>query len=390
MAVATRRLHVLTLVDRVGVHGGAEALAWQVAMNLDQSRFNSVFCASRMQPSRQREQRVTELDEAGVRFLALERRSSFDQRPWLRLISYIRQQQVDVLHTHKIGSNTWGALLSPFAPVPVFVAHEHSWSFEGQPLRRVLDRQLIARRADALIAVSEADRRRMHRVERIPMEKLRFVPNGIPALDPPDPGVDLRTDFAVAPGCPVIGAVATLRPVKALDVLIRAAVPLKARFPGLKVLIAGASVEGDVRDPEREKLAALARELGVGDEIVFLGRRSDVSNVLAALDVAILSSDFEGSPLSVLEYMAAGKPVVATRVGGVPDVVEDGVTGFLVDPQDPNGLASAVAQLLDDPSRAAAMGRAGRERCRRKFSIENTTRQIEGLYEELYSAKSLS
>jgi glycosyltransferase involved in cell wall biosynthesis len=109
--------------------------------------------------------------------------------------------------------------------------------------------------------------------------------------------------------------------------------------------------------------------------------------VLDALDIAVSSSDFEGSPLSVMEYMEAAKPVVATRVGGVPDLVEDGVTGLLVEPREPEALAAAIAQLLDDPERARQMGAAGRARRRREFDIDVTVTRIQRLYEELWARK---
>jgi glycosyltransferase involved in cell wall biosynthesis len=388
-APPARPLRVLTLVDGIGTYGGAESLARQIAMNLDRSRFESTFCVSRWEPRASYERGLVELRDAGVRFLGLERRSRFNLAAWRRLVAQMRERRVDVLHSHKIGSNIWGALLSPLARTPVFVAHEHTWSFEGQPQRRFLDRELIARRADAFVAVSEEDRQRMHEIEGIPIEKLRFIPNGIPTPAAPDPGADVRAELGIAPDQPTIGVVATLRPQKALDVLIRASIPLTLEFPGLQVLIVGGEAGGleGGPDPEREKLEQLARGLGVADNVRVLGHRPDIPNVLEALDVAVLSSDFEGSPLSVMEYMEAGKPVVSTRVGGVPDLVEDGVTGLLVEPQDPAALAAAIARLLRDPDESARMGEAGRERRRGEFSIENTTRCVEALYEELYAAK---
>jgi glycosyltransferase involved in cell wall biosynthesis len=383
-------LRVLTLVDGIGVHGGGESLARRIAINLDRSRFDSTFCVSRWDPREDAEEALSELREGGVRFLGLERASRFQLRPWGRLVSYMRQHRVDVLHSHKFGSNAWSAILAPLARVPVLVAHEHTWSFQGQPLRRLLDRELIARRADVFVAVSREDQQRMHEIEGIPLEKIRFIPNGIPEPPPPRRGTALREELGIRPGQPVIGAVATLRPQKALDVLIRASVPIARRFPDLRVLIAGGEAGGTGRrnEPERERLVTLARQLGVGEQVRLLGPRSDIPELLAAIDVAVLSSDFEGSPLSVLEYMEAGKPVVATRVGGVPDLVVEGVTGLLVEPRNPESLAKAVADLLGDRSRAAAMGHAGRDRQRREFSISNTVRHVEALYEKLYAAKA--
>lgn len=387
---ADRKLRVLTLVDGIGTYGGAESLARQIAMSLDPQRFESVYCVSRWEPRPEYQVGVDELREAGTGFIGLERGSKLDLGPWRQLIARMRREGFDVLHSHKTGSNIWGALLKPLASVPVFVAHEHTWSFEGQPLRRFLDRELIARRADAFVAVSEADRRRMHEIERIPLEKLRFIPNGIPTPEPPRPGADVRAELGIGPEQPVIGTVATLRPQKALDVLVRAAVPLAADHPDLRVLIAGGQAGGreGAADPEREALERLAGELGVAEQVVMLGHRADVPDVLAALDVAVLSSDFEGSPLSVMEYMEAGKPVVATSVGGVPDLVEEGVTGFLVEPQDAEALAAAVAKLIERPERMAEMGAAGRRRRRAEFSLEGTTRKIESLYEELHALKA--
>lgn len=384
---SNRRLRVLTLVDGLGASGGGESVARQIAVSLDQRRYEPIYCVSRAQPPEAYRQAMGEFEQAGVELIGLQRRSKADFGPWGRLVSQMRRRKVDVLHTHKIGSNIWGALLSPLARPPVFVAHEHTWSFEGQPLRRFLDRQLIARRADAFVAVSREDQRRMHEIERIPMSRLRFIPNGIPASEPPDPAVDLRAELEIPAEAPVVGTVATLRPQKALDVLIRATVPLARRFPEICVLIAGGESheEGSSAEPERERLTALAGSLGVAGNVRFLGHRSDVPNVLAVLDVAVLSSDYEGSPLSVLEYMDAGKPVVSTRVGGVPDLVDDGVTGYLVDPQDPEGLAAAVAAVLEEPLRAREMGRLGRERRQREFSLQGMTRRVEALYEELYA-----
>ena len=114
--------------------------------------------------------------------------------------------------------------------------------------------------------------------------------------------------------------------------------------------------------------------------MLFLGVRTDIPDVLAALDIAVSSSDFEGSPLSVMEYMEAARPVVATRVGGVPDLIDDGVHGLLVEPQDPAAFAAAVAQLLRDPERAREMGRRGQERRRAEFDIDVMVRRLEELY----------
>lgn len=383
-SIADGRLRVLTLVDGIGTYGGGERLARQIATHLDRSRFESSLCVTRWQPTPEDEAQLEELRDSGVAFLGLERGSRFALQPWRKLAAYMREWGADVLHSHKIGSNIWGALLAPRVKVPVFVAHEHTWSYEGKPYRRWLDRYLIARRADAFIAVSEEDRRRMIEIEHIPAAWTRFIPNGIPAPPAPDPRCDLRAELGIGPKQPVIGVVATLRPQKALDVLLRTSARLRERFPELRVLIVGAAEEPG----EDVRLHRIAAELDLERTVFFLGDRRDVYGLLGIFDVAVLSSDFEGSPLSVLEYMNVAKPVVATRVGGVPDIVVDGETGLLVEPQDPEALAVAIGTLLSDPELAARMGEAGRTRCRREFSIEATARRVGDLYEELLAEKS--
>ena len=215
----------------------------------------------------------------------------------------------------------------------------------------------------------------MIEIEGIDPEDVMFMPNGIPAPPPPT-GADVRAELGIPADTPVIGTVSVMRPQKALDVLLHATRTLVDEFPALKVLIAG---EGDTR----EALEELVRELGIGDNVMFLGVRTDVPDVLAALDVAVSTSDFEGSPLSVMEYMEAARPVVATRVGGVPDLIDDGVHGLLVERQDPAAFAAAVAQLLRDPPRAAEMGRQGQERRRAEFDIDVMVKRLEELYVQL-------
>jgi glycosyltransferase involved in cell wall biosynthesis len=153
-------------------------------------------------------------------------------------------------------------------------------------------------------------------------------------------------------------------------------VPLLSEFPDLRVLIAGSG-------PEKDALTDLISDLGIGDRVLLLGYRPDVPDVLAALDVAISSSSFEGSPLAVMEFMESALPIVATRVGGVPDLIDDGVQGLLVDAGDVDGLTAAVRRMLADRDAARAMGERARERRRAEFDVELMVRRFEALYERL-------
>ena len=279
------------------------------------------------------------------------------------------------------GSNVWAAVLGSLAGVPVIVAHEHGWSYEGQPVRRLLDRILVARSSSAIIASSELARIRMVEVEHIDPRRTRlvYIRNGI--AQPVPSGRSTRADLMIADDAPLVVAVARLDPYKSLHVLVDAAGRLVAEFPGLRVVIAG---EG----PERPRLERQIAELRLGDAVKLLGARSDVPDLIAACDVATLCSYSETTPLAIMEYMALGKPVVATRAGGIPDLIEDQVHGLLVEPEDPAALAQAIAKLLRDPGRARELGRRGRDRQRQEFSIDAVARRVETLYQELLLAPS--
>ncbi len=374
-----RPLRVLTLVDRLGTSGGGERLAMEITRRLDRKRFERFYCVSRWDETSavndHQAQTVADLRDAGVTVMGLARRSSAAVWAWRPLVSLLREREIDIVHSHKFGSNVWAAVLAPLARVPVLVAHEHTWSFEGQPTRRALDRHLIARVSSAFLAVSEEDRRKMIDVERIDPSVVQVIPNGIDAL-PVGDRAKTRAELGVTDDDPVVGAVAVLRPQKGLEVLVRAVAELAPRFPRLRLVVAG---EG----PERGRLEALASELGISDRATLLGLRSDVPDLLAAFDLAASSSWFEGSPLAMLEYMDAALPIVATAVGGVPDLIEDGRDGLLVEPGDAGALADAIAGLLSERERARAMGEQARRRRREEFDLTTTVRRLEALYEEL-------
>jgi glycosyltransferase involved in cell wall biosynthesis len=373
----SRRIRVVTMIDRLAP-SGAEIFAAGVAEELDPSRFERILCVTRPSP----EQLIEPLEEAGVRVLQLGRRSKLDVWRWWPLVSLLRRERVDVLHSHKFGSNTWGALIARVARVPVFIAHEHTWSYEGQWLRRFLDRRLVSRVADVVLTVSQADRRRMIEIEGVDPGKVSYLPSGV-RPHAPLRRRRVREEFGLAAETPVVGTVCGLRPQKALDVLVRASARLAEAVPGVRVLILGEGIE-------RQALEALICELGLGETVSLLGAwpPEDVPDFLEEIDVAALSSDYEGTPLAVLEFMAAGKPVVATAVGGVPDLVEDGVHGLLLPPRRPDVLAGALEALLVDPERRARLGAAARERQQREFDFGRMVSSVEDLYVELVGRSS--
>ena len=361
-------IRVATMVDNLIPGGGAERIATELLLRLDRIRFSPYAIVTRPLLG----QAADAVRAAGVPVLVLDRQHRRDLLAWKPAFRLLRRERIDVLHCHKFGSNVWGSIIGPLSGVPVVVSHEHSWSYEGAPLRRLLDRQVVARGSKLLLAVSRADERRMHEVEGIPRERTRFVQLGIPPLG--TVARDVRAELGIAADAPVVGTVCGLWPVKRLEDLVAAARLLRGEFPALEVLVAGTG-------PEREQLEALAD----GAPVRFLGfwPPVELASLLAALDVGVNCSDSEGSPLFVMELMAAGKALVASRVGGTPDLVDDGVHGLLVPPRDPRALALAIGSLLGDPARRAELGARARERQRAELDVDVFVRRIEAVYEEL-------
>ncbi len=367
----------MALIDHVDVVGGAELLAVQVAAGLDPARFESHLCASRSPregTDPDVDAAISVLRGAGVRYHTLGRHRKLDVWRWAPFVSLLRHQRIDVLHAHMFGSNAWGTLTGRIARVPVIVAHEHTRNdpYRSDRLRRLIDRELIARFGDAFVAVSRADQRYMIEAERIPAASTVFIPNGAPTSDPTT-AIDARSLLGVSPDTPTVGSVGFMHRRKRFDLLVRAAGILRAEFPSLRVFVAG---DGD----ERSSIEQLIGQLGLGETVVLLGRRADVVRLLPGFDVAVCCSDHEGSPISVMEYMDAARPVVATAVGGNPDLIDDGQDGLLVQPGDHVVLASAIARLLRDRQLSERLGAAARERRRREFTIEAMCARLEALY----------
>ena len=319
------------------------------------------------------------LEEADVKHTHLGRRSKCDVHRFAALVSLVRRERFDVLHAHMFGSNLWGTLIGRACRVPVVLAHEQTWSYEGEPLRRWIDGRVIGRLATRFVAVSSLDAERMVSVERVPPEKIVVIPNAyVPR--PRSPDGDLRRELGIGSSTPLIAVVAVLRPQKALSVLLSAFALVVDTVPDAQLAIAG-------HGPCRSELEELARELGLEHRVRFLGRRNDVDAILRAADVAAMSSDYEGTPLVAFECIANRTPLVATAVGGLPDIVDDGRTGILVPPRNPTALADALISLLGDSARRERIASAAAERLE-EFTIEAAASRFATLYETLADESS--
>jgi glycosyltransferase involved in cell wall biosynthesis len=239
-----------------------------------------------------------------------------------------------------------------------------------------LDRA-TSRWVTAYISNSHAGAKRLGEVERIPSKKIRVIHNGLDA----SPFLSasrgkVRLEFEIGHGIPVLTSVANMRPAKGHEILLDAARRLAGKGHEFSLWLVG---DGDLR----ESIETQVQAMGLSGYVQILGFRNDIAEILADSDIFVLASHWEGLPGSIMEAMASGLPVVATHVGGIPELVLEGSTGFLVPPSDPPALASALDELLRSPKVRKFMGDSGRQRILREFSLEEKAREQGRVYAEL-------
>jgi glycosyltransferase involved in cell wall biosynthesis len=285
----------------------------------------------------------------------------------------------EVVHNHMyraelVGTRAAIALGEIGRPRPYVVSTVHSSRVRSEEDRRIL--RLLTPRIDRLIAVSRSIVAKLH-AEGRDTAPISLIHNGVDLerYDHQGPCCTLREEYGLPSEGPIVGVVARLEPEKGHPTLLEAWRSVVAAVPDATLLVVG---EGS----RREVLEALAVELGIADRVVFTGRRDDVPAVTAALDVAVLPSYREALGLSVLEAMALSRPVVASEVGGIPEMIEDGITGLLVPPHDPAALAAAIVRLLRDHPLADTLGRAGHDLVHDRFCIERMVAAVEQIYDD--------
>jgi len=295
-----------------------------------------------------------------------------------RAAAFLRRERVDVLSC-MLGLTT---LVGPFvgraAGVPVVVNNQRNLSYWLSGGARESVYGFVSRRVvDAVIVNSTAAVRELSERFRVPESKIENIGVGtdLERIESARPNEELKRDLGLGDS-KVVGIVAKLSPVKGHGHFLKAAALLSKAYEDVSFLVVG---DG----PDRTRLERTADELGLSGKMHFVGVRDDVPSVLKLMDVLVLSSLSEGSPNIVLEGMAVGLPIVATRVGGVPDLVKDEVTGLVVEPEDAAGLSSAVLSLLDDPDRARVMGDAGRAIALENYDINRAVGQFEDVLHEL-------
>jgi glycosyltransferase involved in cell wall biosynthesis len=377
-APGPERIRVVELLA-TGGNGGAQEHLWSLVTGLDPARFD--VCVVSLSGG----STVRRFQRAGVPTMVID--DPDDAIAVGALTAHLAQIGVDVVHNHMyraevVGTKAALALGVAGYPRPYVVSTVHSSRVRSTEDRELL-RDLTAS-MDRLIAVSRAI------VQKIADEGREGAPvsliyNGVDLerYDHQEPCCTLREEYGMEPGAQIVGVVARLEPEKGHPTLLEAWPLVLRSCPDAYLLIVG---EGSRCD----ELRGLTEDLHVAHRVVFTGRREDVPAVTAALDVAVLPSYREAQGLSVLEAMALSRPVVASNVGGIPEMIEDGVTGLLVPPHDPPALAAAITSLLRDHQLADMLGRAGHDLVHQRFCLEQMIASIEEIYEDAAAARRLS
>ncbi len=384
------RIKVLRVIARLNVGGPALHVAY-LAAGLADRGYDTTLVAGSL--ARGEESMAGTAQERGVTIVPLDELHREiapiqDVRAILRLARLIRRERPDILHTHTAKAGAVGriaALLSGNAR-PAIIVH----TFHGHVLRgyfnpvttlgfRLLERWL-ARFTTALIAVSPEVRDDLVSLGVAPKEKFAVVRLGLQLAERLGAADDARAETRRVLGVPdeavLVGWVGRMTAVKQTDDVVRALNGLVARDIDAYLCLVG---DG----PDRDHLERYAHELGVVRRCLFVGYQDAVGRFYEAIDALVLPSQNEGTPVSVIESLAARKPAVATRVGGIPDVIRAGVDGFLVDVGDADALANGLAILALDPERRAKMGADGRARVLQRYAVERLVNDVDLLYRSL-------
>lgn len=376
--------------------GGSDVSLLKMVENLDRSRFRPVVVLPSPGPlSEEFERRgakvivsreMLKLTTRKGRLYHLRFLANYPSAVW-RIRRLIGGERIDLVHTNTL-HNLYGYLAARLAGRP-HVWHVREIVVQSAAFRR-LEVFLARHFADRIIAVSAAAAEMFRGEGGEHPPHLRVMWNGVDLsrFHPGNSGLRIRSELGVPPGAPLVGLVGRLDHCKGVDVFLRAAAMCRDEFPGARFVVCGGEVEG--QEEVARGAARLAGELGLGDAVSFTGWRygpGDMPEVYAALDVLVSASIWpESFGLVLVEAMATGRPVVATDHGGPREVCAGGETALLVPPRDPRAMADAMLELLRDPPRAAAMGRAGRLRAEQLFDQRRHARELQLLYEEVLNS----
>lgn len=379
-------LGVYKFLTQLGL-GGTEMQVLGLAEHFDSTRFNLTFGCIQGGGSIEREYRIrgwSISDYPITRFASIR-----TGRQILRLSRELRVRKPQILHSYNFYANVFSIPAARMAGVPCIVASIRDMGVYLTPMQLRVQRW-VCEMADRIVVNADAIRDWLVE-EGYSANKISVIRNGVrlPAIDNKPVRARIRTELGIPSNAKVVMMVSRLNPKKGVEYLLDSIPGVLARIPDAWFVVVGDAV---LESAEREKeyfngLAERTRELGVADRVILTGLRRDVADLLTAADLSVLPSFSEGLPNSVIEAMSAGLPVVASRVGGIPELVQQGRTGLLVPPGDAKALCEAMITLLSNPFLARRIGEAARVRIRNEFSFEKMFLETSALYQDVLNQK---
>ncbi len=357
--------------------GGTEKFLYQLVTRLDTARFQAVVCSLKKPGYFARC-----LQQQGIRVYSLDMPEKVNGLTpvyfllgFVRLLYIIKKGKFDLIHSLLYRANLLARLAGSMGGVSQIISSERCLTRHKHPLAVWFDRCTVPM-STYVLANSKAVAEQLRVRERVNPEKIRIIYSGMDQKEQlsQERITALKSSIGISSQEYVIGCVARLHPDKGLEDLLRAGAIIGGKFSSFRILLVG---DG----PQRAYLQELAHKLGIGQQVVFTGFRSDVDSLIQTFNLFVLPSLEEGFSLSIMEAMVFGIPVIATRVGGMPEIIISNKTGVLVPPHEPRILAREILRLIHNPGLAQKLGKAGELQVKNKFSFPQCLEQIENLYE---------
>jgi len=366
-----RPIKILHVVGRFGV-GGSERQQTELIKRLPPDRFSQVVATMQITGPF-----FEEINERGIEvieypFTAFYNRTAL--RRYRALAGLIRERGIELVHCHDFYSNIFGTISARLAGTRRIITSRRDIGTMFSTAQRLVQR-IAYGLAAAVVANSQAARDVLIRSEHLPARKIHCIYNCVDTdrFQPAPPPDGLAQSLGIPPGAPVAGIIASLRPVKGHEIFLRAAAEIHASRPEARFLIVG---DGELR----ENLQQLAAKLSLRDAVIFAGARKDIPQLLNLMTLLVSASHSESLSNAIVEAMACGRPVVATNVGGNPELVIDDQTGYVVEPQDPHALADRALRILSHHALADRLGAAALERVRNDFTPDRLLENMQALY----------
>ena len=361
--------------------GGVQRQLLSLIREYDKELFNPIVCC--FGP---KEELGKEIEKLNLDFIALNinRYHKFSPAIMIKLYQLMKKRNIHIVRTHKYRAGLYGRIAAFFARIPVVITSIHGNYRKDLRLERKIANRTLSRVTDRIVAVSESIKEDIIKYDKIEPSRVIVIHNGvdISKFNPEGKFHDIRKEFVIAGSDVVMGFVGRLVPAKGLEYLIDAFSLLEKEMKNIKLLIVG---QGSLLDGLRNR----AQKYGINGSVIFTGKRHDIPDIVSGIDIFVMPSLAEGLPNSLLEAMAMCKPIIATSVGGIPEIIKNEINGLLVPPKNAESLVTAIKTLLTNRHLAAKIGQKARNYVEKNLSIQVTARKWESLYISLLKEKGI-